>query len=58
MPKFARECAKQIKKQKLTLSDDYVDIAPQEVEHDHIPDEMPDVTVEQWRGKKLPGVSL
>jgi len=42
----------------LALPDDGFDIAADKIKNQHVGGEMPDVVMEQWRGKKLPGVGI
>jgi hypothetical protein len=58
VPKFTRGCSGEIKEEELTLSDDRFDIAAEQIEKKHVPEQMPGAIVKEGGGKELPSIRV
>ena len=57
MTQFARKRARKIKKKKLPLADDRFHVAAEQIQNEHVSEQMPGPVVQEDGGKKLPSIS-
>src|ERR1700716_3266819 len=58
MAELTRDCAGEIKKKELPLADDRFHVAPEQVEQEHVPEQMPRPIVQKGGGDELPPVGF
>ena len=58
MPELAADCAAQKQIQKMALAENGFQVAPENVQDEHVSQEMPRAAIKQRRGDELPRVSI
>ena len=58
MPELAADCAAQKQIQKMALAENGFQVAPENVEPEHVSQEMPRAAIKQRRSDELPRVSI